>query len=55
MVAGAVGAPGLNAEQAPRKGGEHATTLHPRTGVPHVQDIVCRPGRAEHLGILCLR
>lgn len=49
MVAGAAGAPGLLAEEAPRKGGESAITLHPRMEAPHVQGGKCRPGLAEGL------
>lgn len=50
MVAGAAGAPGLRAEQAPRRGGESATTPHPRTEAPHAQGGKCRPRPAELRG-----
>lgn len=50
MVVGAAGAPGLLADQAPRRGGESVTIPHPRMEVPCVQATGCRPRRAE-----CLR
>lgn len=50
MVVGAAGAPGLLADQAPRRGGESVTIPHPRMEVPRVQATGCRPRRAE-----CLR
>ncbi|GAB1288689.1 Complement component C8 alpha chain [Apodemus speciosus] len=35
MAAGAAGVPGQSAEEGPRRGGDSATTQHPRTEVPH--------------------
>lgn len=49
MAVGAAGAPGQNAEPVPRKGGDSATTLHPRMEVPHAQGRAHRPGPAEYL------
>lgn len=49
MVAGAAGAPGQRAERVPGKGGDSATTLHPRMEVPHAQGRACRPRPAEYL------
>lgn len=48
-VTGAAGAPGLVADQALRKGGESATTPHPRMKAPRVQGGQCRPRLAEDL------
>lgn len=47
MVAGVAGAPGLCAQQAPGKGGENATTLHPRMEVLLVQAGVYRHKLAD--------
>lgn len=49
MVTGAAGAPGRLAEQAPRRGGESATTPHPRMEVPRVQGGKHRPRLADSL------
>lgn len=49
MAVGAAGAPGQNVEPVPRKGGDSATTLHPRMEVPHAQGRAHRPGPAEYL------
>lgn len=50
MAAGAAGVPGQSAEQVRRRGGDSATTPHPRMEVLRAQERACRHGPAE-----CLR
>lgn len=49
MAAGAAGAPGQLAEEAPRKGGENAIILNPKMEALPVQGGKCRPRLAEGL------